>query len=352
MNRFILYLSFITMPFFLYARSIKDPVVLGTGTQPQIGLDGKGIIRIVFGRNDSIFCATSTNHGNSFSEAVLVGIVKGMHLGMSRGPQIASSSHTSVITAMDKAGDIHFFQLDHNNGKWKNNGYVNDLRLSAPEGLMGLTADNRDHFYAVWLDIRQGKKNNIYFSSMNLSQNRWSKNAMVYQSPDGHVCECCKPNIAVKNNKVAIMFRNWLNGSRDLYLAESINAGGSFTPAQKLGNGTWPLNGCPMDGGGLVIDNKGNVQTTWQRQGVVYICKPGEPEIELVKGRGCTISLDPKSDKWLVAYQEGDRAKLINSAGKEWLSEYGSFLRPLVLVNGTIVCVWESNKKILYHSQY
>ena len=50
------------------------------------------------------------------------------------------------------------------------------------------------------------------------------------------------------------MFRNNVNGSRDEYLVESRDGGRSFAAARKLGSGTWPLNGCPMDGGGLAIE--------------------------------------------------------------------------------------------------
>ncbi len=340
-----IYLAIILVSFSWKA---PDAGIIAPGMQPQISVDTKGVLRIAFGRNDSIFCATSVNQGATFSVPVLVGKVTGMHLGMSRGPQIASSAATSLITAMDKAGDIHFFQLNNNKGAWLSKGYVNDLRFSAPEGLMGLAADNNDHFYSVWLDTRQEKNNNIYFSSLNAAQKVWSKNTLVYQSPDGHVCECCKPSIAVKNNQVAIMFRNWIGGSRDMYLLQSTNAGGNFRPAQKLGEGTWPLNACPMDGGGLIIDNKGGIQTTWQRQGIVYTCKPGEPEIKRVNGRGPAIAYSSKTDKWLVSYQEGELSKLTNTEGKQRENIKGSFMKLMILNNGKSVYVWESNKMIRF----
>ena len=331
-----------------FSWNVPDNSIIGAGTQPQLSVDTKGIIRVVFGRNDSIFCATSTNQGYTFSVPVLVVKVNGMHLGMSRGPQIASSSRTSLITAMDKAGDIHFFQLDNKANKWVSKGYVNDLRLSAPEGLMGLAADKNENYYAVWLDTRQEKKNNIYFSSLGPTQKGWSKNKLVYQSPDGHVCECCKPNIAVKNNQVAIMFRNWVSGSRDMYLLQSVSGGSNFDPAQKLGEGTWPLKACPMDGGGLVFDSKGNIQTTWQRQGIVYTCRPGKPEIKVAAGRGSSIGYDMKNGDWLIAYQDGENAKIVNETGKEFTTLKGSFLKPLMLNNGKIFYVWENNKRIFF----
>src|SRR4051812_35167576 len=83
--------------------------IISKGQQPQVSTDKGGTIRVVFGRNDSIFCSTSMDKGNSFSQPVLVGVVPEMHLGMARGPQLASSDHYSMVTAMDKKGDIHYF---------------------------------------------------------------------------------------------------------------------------------------------------------------------------------------------------------------------------------------------------
>ncbi|MCW3092280.1 MAG: hypothetical protein JWP81_3349, partial [Ferruginibacter sp.] len=179
-------------------------------------------------------------------------------------------------------------------------------------------------------------------------QKGWSKNMLVYQSPDGHVCECCKPNIAVKNNQVAIMFRNWISGSRDMYLLQSINAGRNFSPAQKLGEGTWPLKACPMDGGGLVFDSKGNIQTTWQRQGVVYSCRPGKPEIKVASGRGSAIAFDDKTNDLFIAYQDGENTRIVNTKGNELTLIKGSFLKPLVINNGKPFYVWEYQKMILF----
>ncbi|NNU34120.1 hypothetical protein HK413_08140 [Mucilaginibacter sp. S1162] len=160
---------------------------------------------------------------------------------MSRGPQLSSSATYSVITAMDKTGNIHWFKLNNGAKAWQAMGVVNDLKGSAPEGLMSITADNKDNFYAVWLDTRLGGRNQVWFSSLSGRSTKWTANQLVYKSPDGHVCECCKPNIAVAGNTIAIMFRNWLNGSRDLYVVRSANAGQSFSDAQKMGLDTGSL---------------------------------------------------------------------------------------------------------------
>jgi len=316
---------------------------LGPGEQPHLSRDGKGIIRIVYGQKDRIYCAASMDNGVSFQSPALVAEIPGMHLGMSRGPQIASSAHYSVITAMDKSGNIHWFRLDNSTGEWKDRGTVNDVQGSAPEGLMGIAADRQDNFYAVWLDIRTGKRNQVYFSTLTGDERRWSPNRLVYQSPDGHVCECCKPNVYAEGKEIAVMFRNWLDGSRDLYLLRSHDKGQTFDPAEKLGEGTWKLNGCPMDGGGVVVDASGVTHTVWQRNGMVYYCRPGEKELSVAKGRACSIAGD------VISLQSGDTLQLFHVQRESaTIVGTGSFLQSVPLSDHHILCVWEENKTIYF----
>jgi hypothetical protein len=323
---------------------------LSPGEQPQVSIDNKGIIRVVFGRADSIFCSTSKDKGKTFSKPVFVRYTAGMHLGMARGPQIASSGNYSVITSMDKSGNIHFSRLTHSSDKWEYKGRINDIPFSAPEGLMSIAADSNDNFYAVWLDIRQGKRNNICFSSLSGKVGKWKKNTLIYISPDEYVCECCKPSIAVKGSKLGVTFRNWLKGQRDIYLIVSDDNGRTFKEAQKLGFGSWQLNGCPMDGGGIEIDNKSMIHTVWQREGVVYYCKPNEGEVSLTKGRTCNIAVnETNSENVIATLQNAGNVKIFRVKDKKEIDVgEGSFLKSIVLSKEEVLCVWEQNKNIKF----
>ncbi len=196
---------------FLPLSSLRDVKTdtIAAGEQPQIAADNQGIVRVVFGNDDKIFCATSGDKGATFSQPVLVAQIPNMHLGMSRGPQLASSAIYSVITAMDKSGNIHWFRLNNLSGGWKPMGILNDLKGSAPEGLMSIAADEKDNFYAAWLDTRTDKNNQVYFSSLSSKTVSWSKNTLVYRSFDGHVCECCKPGIAVNGPSIVQKLAKW-----------------------------------------------------------------------------------------------------------------------------------------------
>jgi hypothetical protein len=333
---------------FLAGSSHKD--ILSPGEQPQVSIDNKGIIRVIFGRADSTFCSTSKDKGRTFSKPVFVQYTANIHLGMTRGPQIASSENYSVVTSMDQSGNIHFSQLTHSSGKWEYRGTINDINFSAPEGLMSIAADTKDNFYAAWLDTRHDKTNNICFSSLSGKVGKWKKNTLIYISPEEHVCECCKPAIAVKGSKVSVMFRNWLKGNRDLYLITSDDSGRTFGEAQKSGTGSWQLNGCPMDGGGIEIDNKNMIHTVWQREGVIYYCKPNEREVSLTTGRVCDIAVNENNSENVIAtLQNGGNVKIIRVNDKKEIDlGEGSFLKSIVLSKNEVLCVWEQNKNVRF----
>ncbi len=45
-----------------------------------------------------------------------------------------------------------------------------------------------------WLDLRE--KGTVLYASKSMDHGEtWSKNILVYRSPDGSICECCHPSI-------------------------------------------------------------------------------------------------------------------------------------------------------------
>jgi hypothetical protein len=334
------FLTIVVMCFMACLLPLQAQTILAAGEQPQITVDNKGLVRLVFGDKDKIYFSISNDQGKTFSKPSLIGQVSEMHLGMTRGPQLASSKDYSIVTAMDKKGNIHSFRLTHKSGNWEKIKNVNDLDASAPEGLMSVSADDQNNFYAVWLDSREEKKNNICVSI--LKDKTWSKNEFAYKSPESHVCECCKPSIAVNGYNVSIMFRNWLKGSRDLYLISSLDAGQTFSEAQKLGNGTWSLKGCPMDGGGLTVDSNYQIHTAWQREGQVYYSQPGQGEQKIGDGRGVGLSGD------IVSWENSSQLFIQPlNGGKQKVGE-GTALKLFEFPNKTILAVWEKDDHIVF----
>jgi hypothetical protein len=172
----------------------------------------------------------------------------------------------------------------------------------------------------------------------------WSKNLLVYASPDTTVCECCKPSVAINGANVFVMFRNHLQGNRDLFLIQSTDGGTSFGEARQLGNEHWALKGCPMDGGGLALNSKGVPQTIWRRNNSLYACTPGQPEKAVGEGKGC--SLASVDDKNVYAWTENGDIIVSQPQGLKHNLGKGQLPHLKAINNEQVLCVWENDKKV------
>lgn len=315
--------------------------LIAAGQMPNISASDNGDLHLVYGNGDSILYSISDNRGKSFSTPSLIAILPNLAASHMRGPQIASTENGVTVIASNEPGDIFSYRKDEA-GKWEKGARVNDADTVAKEGLMALAGD-KTNLFAVWLDLRDGN-NKIVGSGSVDGGKTWSKNNIIYASPDASVCECCKPSVAVKGNHVFVMFRNWLNGNRDMYLVESTDGGNSFGEAKKLGLGNWALNGCPMDGGGIVIDKNGNPETVWNRKGRIYACEPGKEETELGKGRNC--SMESVNGKNIYTWIEDGEVIVVKPQGMK--KNLGKGQLPIIksINNEHIICVWENEKQI------
>jgi hypothetical protein len=271
-----------------------------------------------------------------------------MHLGNTRGPVIASSTNRSTVLAVDTKGIISVFVLDHRKGRWlRRPAPLNAVDGSAPEGLATIAADNADNFYATWLDLRDARQNQIYFAKLGRGVTGGVANRRIYASPDGHVCECCRPTVAVSGRHVAVMFRNWLNGARDLYLTRSSDGGATFSEATKLGAGTWKLDACPMDGGDLTLGDNGDVTTIWRRELDIYIARPGQPEERIATGRSPMMATRGRTT--VVVWQDGRDIKL-RTLDSDSITVVGQGRLPQVTIlrDGKSLVAWERDGKVYY----
>jgi hypothetical protein len=316
-------------------------LVIGGGKMPNMVKDKSNNIHVVYGTSDSIMYVTSKN-GKDFTSPSLIAMLPKLFASAMRGPQIAASDDAITVTACTSAGNIFSYRKEAS-GKWSKGARVNDVDEVAKEALMGLSADGKNT-YAVWLAVKKPRGQNVYGATSVDGGKTWRKNVLVYASPDSTVCECCKPSVVVKSNNVYVMFRNWLKGSRDLYLIKSSDGGKTFAKAQKLGEGTWKLKGCPMDGGGLAIDKNGTPQTVWRREGKIFASAVGEPEKEIGEGRGCTI--ETVNGKKVYAWGQNGEVVVMGAAGIKKNVGKGSLPLLKALNNEQILCVWENDAQI------
>jgi hypothetical protein len=245
------------------------PPEFGEAKQPQIAITDAGTIHITFGKADAIYATSSDNNGASFSEPVKVGELPKLALGMRRGPRIATAGQMVILAAISHDdGNLYSWWSDDRGRTWSKSNLVNTVAKSAAEGLHGLASDGKAKVAAVWLDLRNGKTE--LWASVSTDQGKtWPANTQVYRSPDLSICECCHPSIAfTKSGAIVVMWRNWINGNRDMYLTQSSDGGKTFSKAAKLGTSTWKLQACPMDGGSLAV-GVDRIAYAWRREGTL-----------------------------------------------------------------------------------
>lgn len=318
-------------------------ISIAKGQMPALTSDNTNSIQMVFGNGDSIMYSSLGKKNNSFSSPVVIDTLPNLVAYATRGPQITTTKNGLVVIAVNKAGNIYSY-LKEANENWVRSAQVNDVDTTDKEGFLGLSSDGENNLFAIWTDLRNDKHNKIFGARSSDGGKTWSQNILVYASPDGNICECCKPSVVMNGNKVVVMFRNWLNGDRDLYVTGSSDGGRSFGVATKLGEGSWALDGCPMDGGGLAMNKDGTVETVWRRKSAIYACEPGKQETELGAGKNCV--LQTINGKIIYAWSNNGNIICLLPGGISKTVGQGSLPVLRSINDDEAICVWENNNQI------
>ena len=311
--------------------------------QPQLA-SAYGKTVIVYGGGTGIYFTSSLDQGVSFGPRVKVAEAGGLALGRHRGPRAVILRDSIVITAVADKGDLIAWRSTDGGRKWARTGVVNDVPQAAREGLHAMVGDTRGNLFAAWLDLR-AKGTQLYGARSTDGGVTWSKNVLIYASPDGTICQCCDPSLAIDGKgQIQVMWRNALSGSRDLYLAHSAD-GVHFSPAEKLGEGTWKLDACPMDGGGIAVDH-GEVVTAWRRGSELFLAKAGQAEKRLAEGKDVAIAAGAKGI--YVAWAGGKGLQLLAPGAKApvQLAAEGGYPNLVTLSDGSVLAAWEDNGSI------
>lgn len=274
----------------------------GDAKQPQIALNSKGDIFLVFGNAKGVWFTSSTDGGKTFSATKKIAEVKGLALGMRRGPRIAAVKNMLTVTAIShESGNLSSWHSSDGGITWLDQVAVNEVPTSAREGMQGLAGDEKGNVYAVWLDLRN-KKTQLWGAKSSDGGKSWGENVQIYKSPDQTICECCHPSVIFNpKGEVIAMWRNWLDGSRDMYRSVSTDGGKNFGQATKLGTGTWPLKGCPMDGGSLAALGD-ETAYVWRRELKLFVTTQAAQET-LISDSGSHPIVVPGKDGFQFIWQ-------------------------------------------------
>jgi len=310
--------------------SVADQVTVASGKkadapkQPQVAIADDKSAHLIYGVGDSVYHAISTDQGRSFSQPQRAFSCSNLSLGMRRGPRIAMRGTLPVITAiggkLGKGRDGDILTWTRAEGEWKSLGRVNDVEGSAREGLHNMTSGVDGSLWCCWLDLRN-KQTELYVASSADGGATWDSNRLAYRSPDGSICECCHPSIAVDaRNHVHLLFRNQIGGKRDMYVVSSQD-GKTFGRARPLSESQWTLNACPMDGGMLAVASDRRVWSTYRRKDQIFL-SAGQKERLLGRGEQPTIAClrEEPVVLWTVGrvgdlmFRSGDAKPLLTSS--------------------------------------
>jgi hypothetical protein len=324
--------------------------------QPHMAAAPDGTLHLVFGAKayvehtghgrrpptDGAIYYVRTRDLKTFSAPRKLADLPKIALGMRRGPRIVANGNTLLVTAQShEDGNVHAWFSEDGGESWKARPRLNQKDGSAREGLHALAANRAALTAAVWLDDRNGGAE-VWCRISKDGGSTWEPELLIYASPEGHVCQCCVPSVAVSDDgQIAVMWRNSLAGARDLYASVSKDGGRTFAAARKLGAGSWTLNACPMDGGALIWNPRGEPETVWRRELTVYHSDLWHKE-ELVASAAVQplIAYVPQG-RVLVWESEGNLILQAPTAAPRTFATSARFASLLPLADGRLAVAWE-----------
>jgi hypothetical protein len=262
---------------------VVGPDQLAGAKEPQAAVDDEGKIYVTYGNKDSIYCSSSDDKGQTFSAPVKVADTPKLMIGMRRGPRIAICNGHVVVSAVVEGNLMCWTSTNAGQFFSDTPAQINDTAGSAIEGLHA-EASNSTELACAWLDHRENGQE-IYSSVSQDGGENWGPNVLVYKSPSGSVCECCHPSVTIgSDGAIHVMFRNSVQGNRDMFVSTSKDDGQTWSPATMLGQSHWKLDACPMDGGAIDGDDTAQTFTIWRRADSIFRAKVGRPETKIGVG--------------------------------------------------------------------
>jgi hypothetical protein len=313
--------------------------------QPQLAA-AQGIVAMTFASGESIWLAKSSDGGRSWGATAKVADLPKLLAGRHRGPRVVITGNTLLVSAVPTGSDLFCWRSTDGGRTWSKPVVINDAPTSAREGLHAMAADGEGHVAAAWLDDRIPGGKRLWGAFSDDGGATWGKNVLLYESPSGTICQCCHPSLlSLGRGEFAVMWRNVVDGSRDFYVLR-LRAGKPAGAAVKQGQGTWKLDACPMDGGGIALDG-GEIMTAWRREHNVFLARPGRPEVDL--GAGQDIALAEGRKAPAAVWVSGKTIQLLEpgASSAHTVSENGAFPAIVALPDGAVLAAWEEDGGIV-----
>lgn len=269
-----------------HACKVKRLRVPNKGIQPQVVVDGKGVLHMIYFQGDprhgDIHYVRSDNEGGSFSRPLRVNSAAGsaIAIGNIRGAHLAVGKNGRVHIAWVGSGrrgpadeGMFYARLDDEGTAFEAQRNV-IASAKVPEG-GSVAADDSGDVYVVWHALVPGTKGGeecrrVWAATSRDDGKTFAPEKAAFGKDTG-VCGCCGLHtFADRKGNVYVLFRSAAQRvQRDTYLLLSKNKGASFRGDDLH---PWKIEACPMSSFAFA-EGPAKVLAAWETNGQVYFAR-------------------------------------------------------------------------------
>ena len=188
---------------------------------------------------------------------------------------------TARVEADGKKGtDLYLSRSDDKGGTFQAPVKINDDKVPAAHGMHSLSIGGEGFIYVTWLDERNvhAPQPSTKAEGHHMESNR---ELFIAHSRDGgrtfsknqkiasEACPCCKTALAIaRDGTLYIGWRHVLPGNyRHIAITSSSDAGATFSQPVIVSDDKWVLQGCPVSGPSLSVNDAGVLKVLWYAAG-------------------------------------------------------------------------------------
>ncbi len=270
-----------------YAGKVKRLRVPNGGIQPQVIVDGKGILHVIYYHGDprhgDIFYVRSSDEGGSFSRplrvnsvqgsAIAIGNIRGAHLAAGKGGRVHVAWNGSDKMGPSGGETMYYTRLNDEGTAFEPQRNV----IASAKGLDGggsVAADGSGNVYMVWHAPEPGAKGEerrrVWVARSTDEGKTFAPEKAAFDKETG-ACGCCGLRaFADHSGNVYVLYRSALQRlQRDTYLLFSTDKGVNFHGDDLH---PWKIEACPMSSFAFA-EGPAKVLAAWETNGQVYFAR-------------------------------------------------------------------------------
>jgi hypothetical protein len=256
------------------------------GVVPDIALDGRGVLHIVYGKGMDAYYTQSADGGKTLRAPVRLNRrPMTVTVGGERGPKLALGKDGVILVLWQghyqKGGGIWVTRSTDGGRTFAPERNILDAQTGIDEPT--LTADAQGNVIALWLDGRLPQNaDNPVASPLFMARSTdngatFGPNTALQTDFPGRGCSCCTLWARIAGPELYVAFRTGYHNIRDMYLLRGPKTGSRFQAAQ-ISADHWRIEGCPMSGPRFAVLPASDISSAsmrpilaaWMSEGKVY----------------------------------------------------------------------------------